>query len=65
MKKMINNASDFVDETIEGIIAAYGDYLKLNNGDKREIITNYPVKEKKVGISPTSSTRNFFLPFSF
>ena len=50
MKKIINNAADFVDETIEGIIAAYGDYLKLNNGDKREIITNYPVKEKKVGI---------------
>jgi len=50
MKKIINNPNDFVDETIEGIILAYGDKVKLLNQDKRILLTNYPVKEGKVGI---------------
>lgn len=50
MKKIINEATNFVDETIEGIICAYGDKLKLLNGDKRIIITNFPVEKGKVGI---------------
>lgn len=50
MKKIINEATNFVDETIEGIIYAYGDKLKLLNGDKRIIITNFPVEKGKVGI---------------
>ncbi|TXJ57277.1 dihydroxyacetone kinase subunit DhaK [Brachyspira aalborgi] len=50
MKKIINEATNFVDETIEGIIYAYGDKLKLLNDDKRIIITNFPVEKGKVGI---------------
>lgn len=50
MKKIINEATNFVDETIEGIIYAYGDKLKLLNGNKRIIITNFPVEKGKVGI---------------
>lgn len=50
MRKIINNAKDFVDETMEGIILAYGDKVKLLDGDKRILLSNYPVKEKKVGI---------------
>ena len=50
MKKIINEATNFVDEIIEGIIYAYGDKLKLLNGDKRIIITNFPVEKGKVGI---------------
>lgn len=50
MKKIINEATNFVDETIEGIIYAYGDKLKLLNGDKHIIITNFPVEKGKVGI---------------
>lgn len=50
MKKIINDAQNFVDETIEGIIFAYGDKLKLLNDDKRIILTNKEVKEGKVGI---------------
>ena len=50
MRKIINNPKDFVDETMDGIIAAYGDRLKLNNGDKRVLLSNYPVREGKVGI---------------
>ena len=33
MRKVINQPKDFVDETVDGIIAAYGDRLKLHNGD--------------------------------
>ncbi|MCD8037323.1 MAG: dihydroxyacetone kinase subunit DhaK [Clostridiales bacterium] len=50
MKKIINKPENFVDETVEGIILAYGDKVKLLNGDKRVLLTNQPVKEGKVGI---------------
>jgi dihydroxyacetone kinase-like protein len=50
MRKIINSAKDFVDETMEGIILAYGDKVKLLDGDKRILLSNYPVKDKKVGI---------------
>ena len=50
MRKIINNPKDFVDETMDGIIAAYGDRLKLHNGDRRVLLSNYPAREGKVGI---------------
>lgn len=50
MKKIINNPNDFVDETMEGIIAAYGDKVRLLNGDKRILLSAYPQKQGKVGI---------------
>ena len=50
MKKLINKPEDFVKETMEGIIYAYGDKVKLLNGDERILVTNYPVAEGKVGI---------------
>ena len=50
MKKIINKPENFVDETMEGIILAYGDKVKLLNGDKRVLLTNQPVKPGKVGI---------------
>lgn len=43
MKKLINRAEDFVKETMEGIICAYGDKVKLLDGDERILLTNYPV----------------------
>ncbi len=50
MKKVINNPVNFVDEVAEGIIAAYGDRLKLLDGDRRIILSNTPVRDGKVGI---------------
>ena len=50
MKKIINQPADFVDETIEGILAAYGDRVKIHNGDKRIYLSNYPARDGKVGI---------------
>ncbi len=50
MKKIINDPENFVDETMEGIILAYGDRLKLLNDDKRIVLTNTPVEKGKVGI---------------
>ena len=50
MKKLMNKAGDFVKETMEGIICAYGDKVKLLNGDERILVTNYPVQKGKVGI---------------
>jgi dihydroxyacetone kinase-like protein len=35
---------------MEGIIAAYGDRLKLYNDDKRILLSNYPSPDRKVGI---------------
>jgi dihydroxyacetone kinase-like protein len=50
VRKIINKPEDFVDETIDGIIAAYGDRVKLYNGDRRILLSGYPKKEGKVGI---------------
>lgn len=50
MKKLINRPEDFVKETMEGIVLAYGDKVKLLDGDERILVTNYPVQEGKVGI---------------
>jgi dihydroxyacetone kinase-like protein len=50
MRKIINKPENFVDETVDGIIAAYGDKLKLLNNDRRVILSAYPKKEGKVGI---------------
>ncbi len=50
MKKIINTAEQFAIETVEGIIAAYGDRVKLLNGDAQMYLSNYPAPEGKVGI---------------
>lgn len=50
MRKIINKPENFVDEMMEGIIAAYGDRVKFLNGDKRILLSAYPKKEGKVGI---------------
>jgi dihydroxyacetone kinase-like protein len=50
MKKIINNPENFVEEVIEGIILAYGDRLRLLNGDTRVILRNPPAREGKVAI---------------
>lgn len=50
MKKIINDPMNFVDETIDGILYAYGERLKSLDGDKRIILKNTPTKANKVGI---------------
>jgi dihydroxyacetone kinase-like protein len=50
MRKIINKPEDFVDEMVDGIIAAYGEKIRLLNGDRRIILSAYPKKEGKVGI---------------
>lgn len=50
MKKLINTPENFVQEMMEGIELAYGDKVKTLNGDVRILVSNYPVKDKKVGI---------------
>lgn len=50
MKKIMNNAENFAKETVEGIVAAYGDKVKLLNNDPQMYVSNYPVREGKVGI---------------
>ena len=50
MRKIINKPENFVDETMDGIIAAYGDRVKLMNGDRRVLLSGYPTREGKVGI---------------
>lgn len=50
MKKLINNPEDFVRETMEGIIAAYGDKVRLLDNDYRILLSSYGAREGKVGI---------------
>lgn len=50
MKKIMNRADDFVRDTMEGIIAAYGDKVKLLNDDFRVLLSGYETKPGKVGI---------------
>jgi len=50
MRKIINAPEAFVEETMEGIIAAYGDQVRLLNGDHRVLLSNAPIKDGKVGI---------------
>lgn len=50
MRKILNAPDQFVEDTMEGIIRAYGDKVRLLNGDKRILVSNYPKKDGKVGI---------------
>ena len=44
MKKVLNKPENFVDEMMEGIIAAYGDRVGLLDGDKRILVSNTLLK---------------------
>lgn len=50
MKKILNTADDFVKDTMEGIVAAYGDRVGLLDGDHRVLVNTQPVREGKVAI---------------
>lgn len=50
MKKMMNLPENFVDETMEGIVLAYGDKVGFLDGDRRILISKTPVPDGKVGI---------------
>ena len=50
MKKLLNKPEQFVAETIEGIIAAYGDRVNLIDGDTAAYVSCYPAKDGKVGV---------------
>jgi dihydroxyacetone kinase-like protein len=50
MKKIMNSAEDFVDEVMEGIVAAYGERVAFLNGDKRILVRASPARAGKVGI---------------
>ena len=56
MKKLINHPDDFVRETMEGIISAYGDKVKFLNNDFRILLSAYPAREGKVGIVPAGGS---------
>ncbi len=50
MRKILNDPANFVEDTMEGILRAYGDKVRLLDGDKRILLSAYPKKEGKVGI---------------
>ena len=50
MKKILNSAETFVDESLEGIILAHGDCLKFSDADRRAVIRSDAKKKKKVSI---------------
>ncbi|BDF02960.1 dihydroxyacetone kinase subunit DhaK [[Clostridium] hylemonae] len=50
MKKIMNSPETFEDDTLQGIIAAYGDKLGLLEENKRVLYSKYPADTHKVGI---------------
>ena len=50
MRKILNAPESFVDDTMERIIRACGNRVRLLDGDKRILLSGYPRKEGKVGI---------------
>ena len=48
MQKLINDPKDFVDQTLEGILAAYPNMLKTAGGDLRCIVKAGKIKNNKV-----------------
>lgn len=50
MRKIINRPQHFVDDTLKGILSAYGDRLVALNGDPRIIVRNNTTPKKKVGV---------------
>lgn len=50
MKKILNTAGTFVQDTMEGIVAAYGDRVGLLNDDYRVLINKHPVQDGKVAV---------------
>lgn len=51
MKKFINDPFDYVDEMIEGIVAAHPEDFRLENGDTRVIVRADAPVEGKVAIA--------------
>jgi dihydroxyacetone kinase-like protein len=51
MKKFINEPKDFVDEMLEGILAAHPDQLAFASGDRRCIVRSGSPVKGKVGIA--------------
>ena len=47
MKKIMNSPSDFVKETIEGILLAYPDKLKISEENNRVILSKYPHRKSR------------------
>ena len=50
MRKILNDPANFVEDTMEGILRAYGDKVRLLDGDKRILLSGYQKREGKVGI---------------
>lgn len=50
MKKIMNLAKDFVDQSMKGIVAAHGDFYQFCNGDLRALALAGERKEGKVAI---------------
>jgi dihydroxyacetone kinase-like protein len=50
MRKLINDPNNFVDEVMDGIIRAYGDKVKLLDGDSRILLRAGETRPGKVGI---------------
>ena len=48
MKKFINSPSNFVEETMEGILLAWPNQLKAVDKEKRILVSNRPIQKKKV-----------------
>jgi dihydroxyacetone kinase-like protein len=51
MQKIINDPKDFVDEMLQGILAAHPEHLKSVSGDLRCIVRSDDIKDGKVTIS--------------
>ncbi|MDO5644744.1 MAG: dihydroxyacetone kinase subunit DhaK [Dermabacter sp.] len=50
MKKILNTPDSFVQDTMEGIVAAHGDAVELLGGDYRVLVSRHEAPANKVGV---------------
>ena len=55
MRKIINDPKNFVDEMVQGILAAHPEQLRCVNNDLRCLVRSDKRKPGKVGISKTKT----------
>lgn len=56
MKKIINSPEKFVDETLEGIVAAYPEQVQLSPENSRVLLCKRPTPERKVSVVTAGSS---------
>lgn len=64
MKKILNSANTFMDESLEDIVQAHGDSLKFSGADHRVVIRSDSKRKIKVSTIPGGGYGHLPIPMS-